>query len=202
MHLHVSQAMKVKNCISWEGSGCDMSKSIVVLSGSPRKDGNTARLTEAFIAGAHAAGKEVSLFRVAGLQIGGCRGCGHCFKNQGACVQQDDMPPILDALRQADALVLASPVYFFGVSAQLKLAIDRLYALLKVGMHVSRAVLLMTCGDASEAAAASSIAMFRQICAYQRWEEAGIIIAPGLHSPDDIEGRAELEQARRLGKRV
>ena len=179
-----------------------MGKSIVVLSGSPRKDGNTARLTDAFLEGADAAGKETTLFRVAGLHIGGCRGCGHCFKNQGVCVQQDDMPPILEALHKADALVLASPVYFFGVSAQLKVAIDRCYALLKLGMSVKRAALLMTCGDARETAAASSIAMFRQICAYQRWEEAGIIIAPGLHSPGEIEGRAELEQARRLGESI
>jgi multimeric flavodoxin WrbA len=177
-----------------------MSNNLVVLSGSPRKDGNTIRLTEAFIEGAQAAGKEVSLFMVAGLQIGGCRGCGHCFKHHGVCVQRDDMPPILDALREADALVLASPVYYFGVTAQIKLAIDRCFALLEVGMPVTRAALLMTCGDSSAGAAASSIAMFRQICAYQKWEEAGIIIAPGLHTPGEIEGRAELEQAKRLGE--
>ena len=177
-----------------------MSKNIVVLSGSPRKDGNTVRLTAAFIAGAEAAGKAIALFRVAGLQIGGCRGCGHCCKNQGVCVQKDDMPPILDALRKADALVLTSPVYYFSITAQLKLAIDRFYALLQVGMSVKRAALLMTCGDTSKGAAASSIAMFRQICAYQRWEEAGIIIAPGLHSPGEIAGRAELEQAKLLGE--
>ena len=179
-----------------------MSKVIAVLSGSPRKDGNTARLTEAFIEGASATGKEVTLFRVAGLQIGGCRGCGHCSKNQGVCIQMDDMPPILDALRQADALALASPVYYFGVTAQLKLAIDRFFALLKIGMSVKRSALLMTCGDGSAEAAASSVSMFRQICAYQKWEEAGIVIAPGLHSPGEIAGRAELEQARRLGESI
>ena len=179
-----------------------MNKSIVVLSGSPRKDGNTALLTEAFMEGAKTAGKNISLFRVAGLQIGGCRGCGHCFKHQGVCVQKDDMPPILDALRTADVLVLASPVYYFNVSAQIKLAIDRFYALLELGMAVKRAALLMTCGNTSETAAASSISMFRQICAYQKWEEAGIIIAPGLHSPGEIKGRAELEQARRLGENI
>lgn len=179
-----------------------MSKNIVVLSGSPRKDGNTVRLTEAFLAGAKAAGKEISLFMVAGLHIGGCRGCGYCFKHQGACVQQDDMPPILDALRKADALVLASPVYYFGVTAQIKLAIDRFFALLEVGMPVKRAALLMTCGDPSEAAAASSVSMFRQICEYQKWEEAGVVIAPGLQNPGEIEGRAELEQAEGLGKSI
>jgi len=176
-----------------------MGKSIVVLSGSPRQNGNTARLAEAFVEGAKAAGKDVSLFRAAELQIGGCRGCGHCFKNQGVCIQKDDMPPVLAALRKADALVLASPVYYFGVSAQIKLAVDRFFALLEVGMPVKRAALLMTCGGVSEAAA-SSISMFRQICAYQKWEEAGIIIAPGLHNPGEIEGRKELEQARCLGE--
>ncbi|MCL1985292.1 MAG: flavodoxin family protein [Betaproteobacteria bacterium] len=179
-----------------------MSKSLVVLSGSPRKDGNTVRLTEAFIEGAKAADKNIALFRVAGLQIGGCRGCGHCFKHQGVCVQKDDMPPILDALRKADALVLASPVYFFGVTAQLKLAIDRFYALLELGMSVNRAALLLTCGNSSESAAESSVSMFRQICAYQRWEEAGVIVAPGLHNLGEIGGRPELEQARRLGESI
>ena len=177
-----------------------MSKNIVVLSGSPRKDGNTARLTEAFIEGAETAGNEVSLLRAAGLQIGGCRGCGHCFKNPGNCIQNDDMQPILDALGKADALVLTSPVYYFGVTAQLKLAIDRFFALYKQGMPVKRAVLLMTCGDVGEAAAASSISMFRQISALLKWEEAGIIIAPGLHDPGEIEGRPELAQAKRLGE--
>ncbi|MCL2123951.1 MAG: flavodoxin family protein [Desulfovibrionaceae bacterium] len=179
-----------------------MSKHIVVLSGSPRKDGNTVRLTEAFVEGAEAAGKDISLFSVAGLQIGGCRGCGHCFKSPGVCIQDDDMPPVIDALSKADALVLTSPVYYFGVTAQLKLAIDRFFALYTKGMPVKRAALIMTCGETSNAAALSSISMFRQICAAFKWEEAGIIIAPGLHNPGEIEGRDELEQAKRLGKSI
>ncbi|MDR1125942.1 MAG: flavodoxin family protein [Deltaproteobacteria bacterium] len=179
-----------------------MSKRIVVLSGSPRNVGNTNRLTEAFIEGAKTAGHQVSLFKVAGLTIGGCRGCGYCFKHKGVCVQKDDMPPILDGLCTADALALTSPVYYFGVSAQLKLAVDRFFALLEEGMAVKRTVLLMTCGDATDAAAAPSISMFRQLCAYQKWEEAGIIIAPRLHNPGEIDGRAELEQAKKLGENI
>jgi multimeric flavodoxin WrbA len=179
-----------------------MSQNIVVLSGSPRKGGNTNRLTEACIDGAKAAGKKVTLFRVAALKIGGCLGCGHCFKAQGNCVQKDDMQPILDALRKADALVLASPVYYFGITAQLKLVIDRFFALLKEGMPIKRAALLMTCGDDTDKAAASSISMFQQICSYQKWQEAGIVIAPRLHNPGDIEGRAELQQAKFLGENL
>ena len=93
-------------------------------------------------------------------------------------------------------------MYYFSVTAQLKLAIDRFFALLEVGMPVKRAALLMTCGDDSDAAAESSIAMFRQICAYQKWEDAGVIIAPGLHGIGEIDGRPELEQAKRLGESI
>jgi multimeric flavodoxin WrbA len=176
-----------------------MSNNIVILSGSPRKGGNTNLLTEACINGAKTAGKTVTLFRVADLKIGGCHGCGHCLKANGVCVQKDDMSPIIDALRKADALVLSSPVYYFGVTAQLKLVIDRFFALIKEGMPVKRAALLMTCGDETDKAAASSISMFRQICSYQKWQEAGIIIAPRLHNPGDIEGRPEMQQAKLLG---
>ncbi|MDR3319757.1 MAG: flavodoxin family protein [Desulfovibrio sp.] len=179
-----------------------MSSNILVLSGSPRKNGNTERLMSAFVDGATAVGKTVKTFCVAGLKIGGCRGCEYCFTHNGICVQTDDMSPILDELRKTDALVLASPVYYFSVTAQLKLAIDRFFALLEDGMPVKRAALLMTCGDDTDAAAASSIAMFRQIASYQKWDEAGIIVAPSLHNPGEIEGRAELEQAKRLGENI
>jgi multimeric flavodoxin WrbA len=176
-----------------------MNKNILILSGSPRRGGNTDSLVDAFVEGAKAADNQVDLFRVAGLKIGGCLGCKHCFKKQGICVQKDDMLPILEALRKADALILASPVYYFGVTAQLKLVIDRFFALIQEGMPVKRAALLMTCGDDTEKAAESSIGMFRQICSYQKWQEAGIVIAPRLHNPGEIKGRAELEQAKSLG---
>ena len=90
---------------------------IVLLSGSPRKGGNTDRLAAAFIEGAESAGKSVTLFRVADMKIGGCLGCGHCFEEKGVCVQKDDMVGILNALGKADTIVLASPVYYFSVTA-------------------------------------------------------------------------------------
>jgi multimeric flavodoxin WrbA len=178
-----------------------MGKNIVVLSGSPRKDGNTDKLTAAFIEGAESAGNAVTCFRPADMNIGGCRGCGHCFKETGVCVQKDDMPQILDALRKADTLVLASPVYYFGVTAQLKLAIDRTYATLKEKLPVKQAALLLTCG-ANTDVTDPSVAMFRRILALQKWAEAGIIVAPKLHGKDEINGREELEQAKKLGREI
>lgn len=176
-----------------------MSQNIVVLQGSPRQGANTSQLVDAFVAGAGEAGAKVSVFHVARHKIGGCLGCNHCFEETGVCVQKDDMPLLLDAVRAAEVLVLASPVYFFGVSAQLKTAIDRLYALLKEGSPVKKAALLLTCGDTDPSVAEPSIGMFRQIAGYQKWEAAGVIVATGLQDANDIRGRPELEQARRLG---
>jgi len=179
-----------------------MSKNIVVLSGSPRKDGNTERLAAAFIDGAKSAGKNVIVFRTADMKIGGCVGCEHCFEEKGVCVQKDDMPPVLEALKTADALVLVSPIYYFDMTAQLKLAIDRTYALLSVGTSIKKAAFLMTCGDNSEKAAEGAVVTYNSICAYSKWENAGIIIAIGLHKPGEIEGRTELEKAKLLGMEI
>jgi multimeric flavodoxin WrbA len=179
-----------------------MSKNIVVIAGSPRKVSSTDRLASAFTEGAKEAGHIVTTFRAADMKIGGCLGCGHCFQEVGVCVQKDDMQTILDALRKADTLVLASPVYYWGVTSQLKRVIDRTYALLKEGSSIKHAALLMTCGDDTNAAAEPSVAMFRQICEYLNWQETGVIIVPRIHDSQDIDGRPELEQAKQLGIRI
>ena len=179
-----------------------MSYNIVVLAGSPRKGGNTDRLAEAFIDGAKAAGKSLEVFRTADMKIGGCLGCEYCFKEKGVCVQKDDMSAILESLKKADALVLASPVYFFDMTAQLKLAIDRTFALLSVGVPIKKAALLMTCGDDSADAANGAVLAYRNTCSYSKWEDAGVIIATGLHDPGEIDGRAELDKARALGQSI
>jgi len=179
-----------------------MGSNIVLLSGSPRKSGNTDKLAAAFKKGAESAGKKVTLFQVAEMQIGGCLGCGYCFNEKGVCVQEDDMPRVLDALRKADTIVLASPVYFFSVSAQLKLAIDRIFALLSDKPPIKQAALLLTCGDEETIVADGAVVMFNGICSYMKWEEAGVIIATGLHNINEIDGREELEKAAALGKEI
>ena len=179
-----------------------MSKNIVVLSGSPRKNGNTDRLVAAFTAGAESTGKKVTVFRVADMNIAGCLGCNRCFDGSGVCVQKDDAQIILDALREADAYVLASPIYFFSLTAQLRLAIDRTYALLRVSMPASKTALLLTCGANTEKAAEGAIATYNGMCAHSGRENVGIVLATGLHAPDEIEGRPELDAARTLGSEI
>ena len=179
-----------------------MSTNIVLLSGSPRKGGNTDKLAAAFTEGARSAGKSVTLFQVAEQQISGCLGCGYCTSENNVCIQEDDMPYILEALKKADTLVLASPIYFFTITAQLKLAIDRTYALLRDKPPINKAALLLTCGDKDGGAAEGAIVMFKRMCAYLKWEDAGVILATGLHYVNDIDGREELGQAAAFGREI
>ena len=151
-----------------------MGKNIVILSGSPRKDGNTDKLALALAEGAKAAGKSVSYFRAADMKIGGCLACHYCIEHNGTCIQKDDMPQILKALREADAMVLASPVYYFCVSSQLKLAIDRFFALNSDKASIKKAALLMTCGNESDYVGEGIVLMLRRLCDYLRMGKRGL----------------------------
>lgn len=101
---------------------------VVGIYGSPRKAGNTDQMLDAFLAGAEAAGAVVKRLYVRDLEIRGCLGCGHCDRT-GVCVQKDDMQQVYPLLEEAQRVVVASPIYFYGVTAQLKLLVDRAQAL-------------------------------------------------------------------------
>ena len=106
-----------------------MSKKIVILNGSPRNGGNTAGLCEAFAGGAESAGHVVTRFDLQQMNIHCCLGCMKGGKDPASpCVQKDDMDKIYPAYKEADIVVLASPMYYWSVSGQLKAAFDRLFA--------------------------------------------------------------------------
>lgn len=102
-------------------------KNILIISSSPRKNGNSQLLCEQFKRGAEEKGHMVTLVRLMEKIIGFCRACDGCMRNGGTCVLNDDMAEILKLFREADVIVLATPVYFYGISAQMKTFIDRTY---------------------------------------------------------------------------
>ena len=102
-------------------------KKVLILSGSPRKGGNSDTLCDEFMKGAIEAGNEVEKIFVAGKNIGYCKACYAC-KDSGVCVIKDDMAEVLQKMLDADVIVLSSPVYFYSISAQLKAVIDRTVA--------------------------------------------------------------------------
>lgn len=172
---------------------------IVVLTGSPHKKGTSALLADAFIAGAEAAGHSVTRFDCAFLHIGGCRGCDACRKSGGACVQRDDMAELLPALLAADLVAFVSPIYYFGLSAQLKAAIDRFYAANAQLMGGKKAALLVTCADPVPETVAAARAHYDAICRYLGWQDAGVLEGLGLSTRADAEASTYPTQARALG---
>ena len=102
-------------------------KRVLIIEGSPRKNGNSQLLCEAFQKGAQDAGHLVDLVRIQEKKIGFCMACDGCMRNGGMCVLRDDMADVLKLFQESDVLVLATPVYFYGVSAQIKTFIDRTY---------------------------------------------------------------------------
>ena len=103
-------------------------KKVLILSGSPRKGGNSDILCDEFMRGAIDAGNEVEKIRVTEKKIAPCTGCYFCRKSGGRCALNDDMADILQKIIDCDVLVLSSPVYFYSICAQLKAVIDRTVA--------------------------------------------------------------------------
>jgi multimeric flavodoxin WrbA len=106
----------------------DMNTKILILNGSPRKNGNTEHLTKMVSDGLTQAGADVQQFRLADLNIHPCIGCGNC-EAKGLCIFDDDMQMLYKHIADADIIILASPIYFYGLTAQLKSCIDRCQAL-------------------------------------------------------------------------
>lgn len=123
---------------------------IIVLNGSPHKNGNTAFLVDAFVQGAQEAGHEVHTFHVCQMHIHGCIACEYCHlkgtNHKRQCIQKDDMQQIYPVLDEAEMIVLASPIYYHGFSGQLQCAINRIYALDKP-KKLKKAALIMTSGS-------------------------------------------------------
>ena len=106
-----------------------MAKKVVILSGSPRKGGNSDLLCDQLLNGATESGHQVEKISLREKKIGYCVACDACQKSGGRCVQQDDMAEVLEKLINADVIVMATPIYFYTMNAQMKTLIDRCYAL-------------------------------------------------------------------------
>ena len=182
-----------------------MSKKIVILNGSPRKSGNTSALVKAFAEGAESAGHTVAEFFLDKMEIHGCKGCfgGHSDRDC-PCVQKDDMAKIYPAVRDCDVVVLASPLYYWTMSGQLRTALDRLFALEEGGANLLRgngkaSALLMA---AEGRGFGDAVAYYDHLMEHLRWKNLGHILAGGNMDVGDIAGKHELQQAYDLGKSI
>lgn len=180
-----------------------MSKRILVLNGSPRKNGNTSALIDAFTGGAEQAGHMVSRFDLQQMAIRPCIGCVRGGRDKHSpCTQKDEMDQIYAAFAESDVLVLASPLYYWSFSAQLKIAIDRLFAVTEAnGMKTPRkaCAMLIAAEEDSDANFAPIRDYYRTMLAGLGWEDVGQVLAGGVIEVGDIQGKPVLDEARRLG---
>lgn len=174
---------------------------ILMLCGSPHHKGSTDLLAESFSAAATEAGHQVIRVDCAQLDIHPCRGCMHCRREEGdgGCVYQDDMLALWPLLQEAEMMVLVTPLYYFGMSAQLKAVIDRFFSRNSLLREKERqAVLLAACGDEDQWAMDGLVLHFDLLCRYMKWENKGQILAFGCYTRQDMEKSPALAQARAL----
>ena len=175
---------------------------ILILSGSPRRGGNTELLVEAFVKGASQK-HHVEVVSVHDYKVNPCMGCNACFRNENnACIQKDDMCLIYDKMAVADMLVIASPVYFYGLSAQLKAVIDRFHNPIRDTYHIKKTALLLV-GAASLPELFDGILAQYQLCLnFFKLEDAGRVLVRGVKDKGDIRNADALHEAFHLGSNV
>lgn len=148
---------------------------VLILQASPRAGGNTAWMAEEYRKAAEAAGHAVTLVDVSHRKIAGCLACEWCHgKGAGKCVQQDDMQALSPLLAEAEALVLASPIYYFAMAAQIEAPIQRVYNVGKPGKLRKMALLL---SSASAGVYDSAVAQYKGMAAYWSVEDTGVVTA-------------------------
>ncbi len=176
-------------------------KKILILSGSPRKNGNSDFLCDEFERGAAEAGHDVEKIRVAEKKIGYCRACYAC-KDTGVCAIKDDMTDILQKMIDADVIVLASPVYFYSIDAQLKTLIDRTVARW-LEVKNKEFYYIVTAADGELSSADTTVACFRGYAdCVEGAKEMGVIYGMGVYEKGEIKNTPAAHEAYEMGKSI
>ncbi len=178
----------------------DFMKNVVIISSSPRKDGNSETLARQFEKGAKSAGHSVQFITLRDYSLGYCKACYVCEKT-GKCFQNDGMNEINEKLMNADVIVLATPVYFYSMSGQLKVMIDRLvpsYTMINADIY-----LIATQWDSDKAIMENTFNAIRGCTkdCFENCQEKGVIYGVSLTEKGDAENNIEyMNQALEMGK--
>lgn len=174
---------------------------VLILNGSPHKDGTTSYLIDSFKRGLAEAGHQVRQFDCAFHKIHPCIVCNECRTNGGRCVFEDDMKQVREDVRWADGIAIVSPVYFFGFTSQLKAVLDRLHAEMFDQPPRGKKSLLITAMSLREPLMAKHVVdTYEAICLYWGWEMAPTLLCEDAGTPKDLEGTDYLDQAYERGK--
>ena len=184
-----------------------MPKQILILKASPRERGNSATLADRLAAGATGAGAQVESIYLHGLDIRTCDACDLCQEPGSGCVIEDDMQPLYPKLAEADAIVLASPIYWFTFSSQLNLCMDRWYTFQSSRYQEIKDKpfgIILTYGDTDlyTSGGINAIHTFESMARFLHGELAGIVHASLDKADEAAKQPALLEQAFQLGRQL
>lgn len=175
---------------------------VVVITGSPRRGGNTDLLAGAFVERAESLGHEVARFDAGRMKLQGCRACNACYKTGKPCAFDDDFNQIPPAVLEADAVVFAMPTYWFSVPSNIKAVLDRLYCFLPGGKleeaKGKKAALIACCGDADTSIMDGITITFEKSFALLGWDLVGEVLVDGVMEPGSVSDTDGLDRARQL----
>ncbi len=165
-----------------------MGKHVVVITGSPRKNGNSNTMAEAFIKACTAKGHTVTRLDTPFMKLSGCNACDACFSAGEPCVIDDDFNAAAPAIEKADAVIFAMPVYWYSLPAQIKAFIDRLYAFMvgKKDINGKQYGLIACCEENSDAVFEGIRVCLRNSAALLKWKSIGEVCVPGVLNAGDI----------------
>jgi len=184
-----------------------MQKNILVLKASPRENGNSSTLADQAAKAARDAGAQVESYNLHNLDIRPCDGCDTCRETGGVCVIKDDMQTLYPLLRKADAILLASPIYWFTMNAQLKACIDRWYAMeLPGGSELMGKAfgIILAYGDSDpyNSGAVNAIHTFQSMFRYLKADLVGLVYGTANDIGDAASQPELMEKASQLGRKV
>jgi len=177
-------------------------KKVVVLSGSPRRGGNSDLLCDRFVEGAREVGHEVEKIFVRDKKINYCTGCGTCLNGVKSCPQKDDMAGVLDKMIKADVIVMSTPVYFYTMNGQMKTLIDRTCARY-TEINDKDFYFIMTAADEEKSAMKRTLEEFRGfLYCLDGANEKGVIYGSGVWEKGEVAGKAVMKEAYQLGSLI
>lgn len=181
-----------------------MGKKILIITGSPRRDGNTNRMADAFAKAAGGKGHPVERFDAAAGTYTGCHACATCYKTGKPCSFDDDFNKVAPSILEADVLVFAMPVYWYGIPSQIKAVIDKLYSFVIGGKDISgKKCALISCCEESDSAVFDGIRLpMERTASYLKWDMVGEVLVPGVTDIGDIDKTDGCAQAAALADRI
>ena len=198
---------KVKQELSNGGKDGNVMAKVIVFNGTPRKNGNTKKLIDQVISGARSVGAEVSFYDLNDSGVRGCQGCYYCRKNEGCSIKDDTLAPMYEDIKNADGIVFGSPVYFYQITGQAKMWMDRMFPMV-VGMDMKprypgkKFVTIFAQGNPDPNRHGEIMEFVNNIFKGFGWNMTDCIISAGSTNPEYQIPQEQLDQAFEDGKRL